>query len=409
MERSIVNTQTKQLTSKLTLAIAALCALPAAWAQDNVPARNAGHIDPVVLPFPTVGDSREDPATAQTKQDSIWLQNSKAWSRIMSSISAQGANMLFFNGDMIMGYGDTGTPVDPASVDTVVKSDLVTTYRQYAFWRGMVAPLMEAGTYVVPVPGNHETQCKACGKKSQEANENAWRANMGDLIMDEVRFGNLVGAAVENFDADNHPQMQLGVDKSGKDGQDLITTNQSQLSYSFDVNGTHFAIINTDPTGNDGHAPVNWLKADLDAAKTRGAKHFFVFGHKPAYTYTYIDAATGLPITKAAGFDADPANRDAFWDVMEHYGATYFCGHEHIYNMMQPRKDTGGHAWQVLVGSGGSPFEASILTSANPASDRMYAWATVNVYHSGKVRIDAYGFDDQYGKTKHLKTLVLDQ
>ena len=30
----------------------------------------------------------------------------------------------------------------------------------------MVAGLMENRTYVVPVPGNHETQCKACGKKA---------------------------------------------------------------------------------------------------------------------------------------------------------------------------------------------------------------------------------------------------
>jgi hypothetical protein len=308
---------------------------------------------------------------------------------------------------MIMGYGNTDLPTDTSSVEGVVNSDLVKTYREYAFWRGMVAPLMEAGTYVVPVPGNHETQCKACGKKSLEVNENAWRANMGDLIIDQARFGKLLGGGAENFDVTNHPQIQLGVAKSGADGADLITTDQSQLSYSFDIGASHFSIINTDPTGNDGHAPVNWLKADIAAAQAKGAQHFFVFGHKPAYTYNYIDAATGLPIAKAAGFDADPVNQKAFWDVMEAYGATYFCGHEHIFNMMQPRATEGGKAWQVLVGSGGSPFEASSLTPANPASDRMYAWATVKVYNSGKVRIDAYGFDDQYGQTKRLKSVVL--
>ncbi len=132
-----------------------------------------------------------------------------------------------------------------------------------------------------------------------------------------------------------------------------------------------------------------------------------MFGHKPVFTYNYIDAATGLPITKPAGFDTDTVGRDAFWKVIEAYDATYFCGHEYIYDMMQPRKAEGGKAWQVLMGSGGSPFEADSLTPDNPASDRMYAWATVNVYRSGKVRIDAYGFDDQYGPTKHLRTVVL--
>ena len=42
------------------------------------------------------------------------------------------------------------------TVAGVVGSDLVKSYTQYAFWRGMVAPLMEGPTYVVPVPGNHE-------------------------------------------------------------------------------------------------------------------------------------------------------------------------------------------------------------------------------------------------------------
>ncbi len=70
----------------------------------------------------------------------------------MGSIHNQGANLLFFNGDMIMGYGNAYVPADTTSVDAIVKSDLVTTYRQYAFWRGMVAPLMEGGTYVVPCP-----------------------------------------------------------------------------------------------------------------------------------------------------------------------------------------------------------------------------------------------------------------
>jgi hypothetical protein len=62
--------------------------------------------DPVVLTFSTAGDSREDPTTVgKTAQDAIWLQNSKAWSRIMRTIQTQKPSMLFFNGDIIMGYG----------------------------------------------------------------------------------------------------------------------------------------------------------------------------------------------------------------------------------------------------------------------------------------------------------------
>ena len=103
-----------------------------------------------------------------------------------------------------------------------------------------------------------------------------------------------------------------------------------------------------------------------------------------------------------------PYCRDTFWNVIEQYGATYFCGHEHIFNMIQPRVGQGGKAWQILVGSGGSPFEASpIDTTINPSTDRTYAWATVNVYQSGKVRITAFGFDDHYGPTRILQAVII--
>ena len=131
--------------------------------------------DPVLLSFSTVGDSRQDPVSFDpttgplSGQDKLWLQNSKAWSRIMRSVESQKAKLLFFNGDMIMGYGLAG-PTPSNSVADVVGSDLMAFYRQYAFWRGMVAPMMEAGTYVVPVAGNREVQSKPLGKKAQVEN-----------------------------------------------------------------------------------------------------------------------------------------------------------------------------------------------------------------------------------------------
>lgn len=371
--------------------------------------------DPVVLSFVTVGDSRQDPINPDastlpvSQQDQIWLQSTKAWARIIRTIQSQKANMLFFNGDMVMGFGN-GTQLPkttnvngtwtPASLPGGLTTDTTDFYRQYGFWRGMAATLMETGTYIVPVPGNHETQCKSCGKKSVVGNENIWRDNMGDLIIDQTRFNNLLGAPVQNFDVTNHPQIgdPIGLGNDNK----TITTDQSQLSYSFDFNDSHFVVINTDAVGNDSHAPVYWLTTDLANAKAHGAKHFFVFGHKPAFTYKY-DAT----VTKAAGIDAFPINQTAFWNLIEQYHATYFSGHEHIFNMVQPTVATGGSAWQVLVGSGGSPFETATAT-ANP-NDRKYAWANVKVHQSGRVEINAYGFDENFGATQLLKTVMLPQ
>ena len=87
------------------LAIAAAAGVaPAARAQDTTP---------VVLTFSTVGDSRQDPNTYDQAsvgatlngQDATWLQNTKAFSRILRTIQSQKSTMLFFNGDMINGYG----------------------------------------------------------------------------------------------------------------------------------------------------------------------------------------------------------------------------------------------------------------------------------------------------------------
>jgi hypothetical protein len=364
------------------------------WAAVAHEEENEGR-DPVVLTFSTVGDSRQDPVTFDpttgplSGQDKIWLQNTKAWSRIMRSVEAQKSKLLFFNGDMIMGYGLAG-PTPSNSVADVAGSDLMAFYRQYGFWRGMVAPLMEAGTYVVPVAGNHEVQSKPLGKKAQVENENAWRANMGDLIIDTARFKAIVGRDASNVNVQNNGAF------------DGLSTDQSQLSYSFDVGDSHFAVVNTDPVGKDSVAPSSWLASDLGSAAGRGAKHFFVFGHKPAYTY-YFGTNTP-PNPGVSGLDKIPASRDAFWNVIEQYGATYFCGHEHEFNMAQPK----GAAWQVLVGSGGSPWDAKQgEVTVNPETDRSYAWATVKVRRSGKVDITAYGFSDTYGPTQVLKRVTL--
>jgi hypothetical protein len=376
---------------------------------------------PVVLTFSTVGDSRQDPVTYDkasvgetlSGQDAKWLQSTKAFSRILVSIQAQKSKILFFNGDMIHGYGIAGigytsnldqsqingtkgnnvAPIGPASTADIIKSDLLKFYQQYAFWRGMIAPMMEAGTYVMPVPGNHETQCKPCGKVARPENEEAWSDNMGDLIVDTARFMSLMGEAPQN--------VTLGpIAGASPDG---LTTDQSKLSYSFDSKGAHFSVINTDAVGKDAMAPTKWLAADFQAAKARGIKRFFVFGHKPAFTYNYL--ASGE--VELGGLDAVPANlaaRDAFWDVIEAYEATYFSGHEHVYNISQPR----GKAYQVIVGSGGSPFDAKAGTALRaPATDRTYAWATVNLHQDASAEIITYGFDEKFGETRQLNEIKL--
>ncbi len=438
----------KTLTATILALLSVLSATP-----------SAATSDPVVFTFSTVGDSRQDnaapdasvvnsadvgvgscPSTSSTTglvanpglsgQDCKWLQNTKAWARIIRTIQSQKANMLVFNGDMIMGYGLADIPVaragsvtiakptsaaplpadtetaqpltvsNPTSIQNVVTSDLMQHYQQYSFWRGMVATLMETGTYVVPVPGNHETQCKRCGKKSQWQNENAWRDNMGDLILDTNRLAGLLpsGLTLGSNWSVNHTPSTSDI-FNGTSNPDGITTSQQQLSYSFDIGTYHFAVINTDPVGNDGHAPSYWLDNDLSNAVANGATNLFVFGHKPAYYYSYAGAA---PSSSSSLYLTNNAAGDYFWSVISKHNATYFSGHEHIYNVSQPVSNSvpnGGTAYQVIVGAAGSPFDdfesstSQIFPTGTLASDRMYSWATVSLYKSGKAVLNTYGFD----------------
>ena len=341
----------------------------------------AADADPVVLTFATVGDSRHDPEAADiTDQDRIWLQNSKVLTRMIREMQAVKPNLLFFNGDMIMGYSTNAHILN----------------RQYAFWRGAVATLFETGTYVLPVPGNHESQEAFTDKNgktvklARQPNESAWRVNMGDIVIDTKRWREILGGPIEAWNPANTPKIG---------GDDMIVSDQSQMTYSFDFRSLHFVVINTDAVGNDAKAPLAWLADDLARAKNRGVKRIFIFGHRPAYTYKYAMNTTHV------GLDIFPDIQKGFWDLVEAYDAAYFCGHEHIFNAMQPRAATGGKSWQILAGSGGSPFDVKPGETSNPL-DRTYAWVLVSVHASGKARAEVFGFDDSFGPTRKVMEIA---
>lgn len=475
------NSLMRRAVAACMLSIAAMTVGGVAGAHNDEQGRHDDrdrHADPVVFSFATVGDSRTDPnkpdattllanpdPTTQggvpsltgtiLPQDNMWVQNTQAFGAILAGIQAQNPNLLFFNGDMIYGYGRPSLPSawangKPNSWTTAetVSPDAVFEIQQYAYWRGMVANLFLNGTYVIPVPGNHETQCSysaapysskltnpGCdtaaqgnktGKTAYADNENMFRFNTGDLVDDlvkNIRFSNVTGFFARN---PNGLTEATAPQPSANNGP--ITSDQHDLSYSFDIEARrgmilHFAIINTDAAGADATAPSDWLASDFAAAKQRGAAKFFVFGHKPAFTYNYSASSGGDP--GPGGLDANVNSqnvatfRNTFWSLITQYKATYFSGHEHIVNVAKFADPTGtykGTPYQVIVGSGGSPFEDKLVgtcSSTNPPGctepkltnpyDRYYAWALVEVHASGRVSLEVSGFNDDFGPVQKLK------
>lgn len=91
--------------------------------------------------------------------------------------------------------------------------------------------------------------------------------------------------------------------------------------FSFDRNNCHFVITNQYWNhGGGGYTSeqLYWIKQDL-AASDQPFK--FVFGHEPAF-----------PLDRHVGdsLDADPVQRDLFWNILvENDVQAFFCGHTH--------------------------------------------------------------------------------
>lgn len=137
-------------------------------------------------------------------------------------------------------------------------------------------------------------------------------------------------------------------------------------TYSFDHKGVHFVGLMTNhfaPEDDSKPKPyyirektLQWLDGDLRAARKRGVKHIFVFGHQPAFPIGR-HITDGLP---QAGWilknpdDPDSSRflkmRDRFWNILKAHKVTaYISGHEHCYG----RQSVQG-VYQIVTGGAGA-------------------------------------------------------
>ena len=138
-----------------------------------------------------------------------------------------------------------------------------------------------------------------------------------------------------------------------------VYTNQDgpvgtlETNYSWDYGNVHFIMLNEYWNGaatsgsdvaRDGDvvpALLNWLAANI-AATTKPT--IIVFGHEPAF-----------PFNRHVGDSLDlyPANRDAFWNLLESdlRVKAYIVGHTHYYSKY---KKPNGRVWQIDVGNAGN-------------------------------------------------------
>lgn len=183
-------------------------------------------------------------------------------------------------------------------------------------WRRAMGPVYDAGIPVFPLRGNHET----CVSRS------AWRKHWPDLP------------------------------RNGPKGEEGLT-------YSFEHKNAKF--IGLDHYVRDHRLNQPWLDQALASNRK---PHAFVFGHEPAFG--------PRPSNCLARY---PDMRDAFWDSLGTAGVRmYLCGHEHLYARAEIADSRGNLIQQVIIGSGGAPFDS------------------FGEYHEGRVRPLFYN-NDLYG------------
>ncbi|OCQ99725.1 hypothetical protein BCD67_15060 [Oscillatoriales cyanobacterium USR001] len=253
---------------------------------------------------------------------------------------------LFFAGDLVYGY----TP-DANILENQLKG-----------WRQLYenSPLASKPTELIPIPGNHEVQDDK--KVAYEAAEKTWLKVMA-------------------------PYLKRGGNGPNSGGEDKLKTDQSFLTYSFDYQGTHFVLLNTDPVGKDWSVPVNWISKDLAAARQNKVKHIFAIGHKPAHGYP-----ANLLEDKTINTEDDlgkvyPELRDEFWTALvSNHSEAMLAAHNHVYYRA---KGPNGNTWQIIAGNGGSKLEKV----ADQKSMNFFGFTVVNVLKNGRVNIVSYGRD----------------
>jgi hypothetical protein len=223
-------------------------------------------------------------------------------------------------------------------------------------------------TTLVPLPGNHE-------------------------LLQEISINTSIGKV--KVEIPNPPTDDVWVDWITQNGfaqfagngptptppnPDMLLDDQSKLSYSFNVDDTHFVLLNTDTYavgGNTGWIAYNWAAQDIvSAQRNHKIKSIFVLGHKPI--------VSPLP---AAG-DGDAILNPLGFQLYVLLSSTpkvkaYLCSHAHLWQISQLGGSHG--VWQVVAGNGGSTLESGL----QPAQ-QFYGFTLVKLYESGVVGITSY-------------------
>jgi hypothetical protein len=298
-----------------------------------------GGVDTPVLSFVVLGDSRVNWADTNVASNPS-ASNVNELIRTYEDISKMDPlpDFVFFNGDAGIGHiQDTNYLV-----------------RQLKAWAAIYTSSKLPGLNVklYACPGNHEF---------------LWEEPSGKEIIwlgAETAWLNCMKPYAANS---NGPH---------EGGPDHLLTDQSWLSYSFDVKGSHFIVLNTDTWDSVGSYPYYWAVNDMaNAAGNPLVNEIFIINHRPATVPNY-----------SAGEDVGINPKDSLlWLAMEQYHVTaMISSHVHLFEWEQIH----GKATQVITGNAGAELQKSM-----PSSMKYFGYCVITVFNSGKIIMKDYGRD----------------
>ncbi len=251
----------------------------------------------------------------------------------------QGASLMIFAGDLIGGY--TASRVD--------------FERQMRSWRRAVGPIA-ATIPIYPGPGNHDVLGPPPPPDTtryiqhSHADENA-----PEVVFSEQFVNPTNGPGPEEIDGVEGPPY-------------------GETVYSFDWANAHFVSLNANywwkrfndinaevpgnRMGNFMDGQLEWLDADLAAARERGQDHLFLYFHTPIFP-------NGGHLSSAMYHSGEIPEmlemRDRFLEIMtRHDVLATFHGDEHHFCRMlvdgSVRESVSQPFWQITTGGAGAPF-----------------------------------------------------
>jgi hypothetical protein len=233
---------------------------------------------------------------------------------------------------------------------------------------------------MIPTTGNHEM---------------LWKYEQNGVKIEHV---NPPCDTVWNAWLDQNPEFARYAGNGPKAGQGDVIDDQSRMSYSFDRDGEHFIVLNSDTLSNakdpkSGEAPIGWvpmawLQADVDKADANPAVHdIFIFAHRPIVKMQPDDVGSSVAPELVPKMMSLVQGSKKF--------RAYMCAHIHAWEA----RELAPGKWQIVAGNGGSKLE----DYWQPKEGTFFGFTEVRVYKSGRVSMIDYRRPTPPGKQKYYE------